>query len=178
MHLPFETLQQQFDDLPAPPQDRGTVVLVVSRPDTGIRELPERCSLTLTGGVHGDRWSRKSGAKPDNQITIIRSDVARLVANGQAPELCGDNLHVDLDLSDQNLPAGTRVRIGTALCEVTPLPHTGCSKFSARFGPDARAFTNAPENAHLRLRGLHVRVIEEGTVSPGDAIEVLSRPNA
>jgi MOSC domain-containing protein YiiM len=90
--------------------------------------------------------------------------------------MAGDNLHVELDLSVDNLPAGTRLRIGEALCEVTPLPHTGCAKFAARFGEDARRITDDPEFASQRLRGIHVCVLEDGYVSPGDPIEVLSRP--
>lgn len=176
MHLPFETLEQRLRELPAPPRDSGTVLLVVSRPESNAREMPQRSRLTAAGGVEGDRWAKRAPRDPENQITLIRTDVAHLVANGQPVELCGDNLHVDLDLSIENLPTGTRVRIGTALCEVTAKPHTGCSKFSARFGPDARAFTNAPAYEALRLRGIHVRVLEDGEVSPGDPVEVVARP--
>jgi MOSC domain-containing protein YiiM len=173
--LPFDLLEQRFRELPPIARDRGRVALVVARPAPGTRELPVRCRLTVAGGVEGDRWAQRPDAMPKNQVTLIRADVARLVACGQPVELCGDNLHVELDLSTENLPAGSRVRIGTALCEVTPAPHTGCSKFASRFGADARAFLNAPAYSSLRLRGIHVRVIEDGEVSPGESIEVVAR---
>ena len=105
----------------------------------------------------------------------MRADVARLFANGQALSLFGDNLLVELDLSPANLPTGTRLRVGTAVCEVTPQPHTGCAKFAARFGQEAREITAAPEYQDWRLRGLYIRVVEPGEVGPGDPIRVLSR---
>jgi MOSC domain-containing protein YiiM len=110
------------------------------------------------------------------QITVMRADVARLIANGQPLSLPGDNLLVELDLSPANLPVGTRLQVGTALCEVTPKPHTGCGKFAARFGQDAREVTAAAEFEDWRLRGLYFRVLEAGEVGPGDRIRVLSRP--
>jgi len=176
VHLPMDVLEGRFRQLPALPRDEGKVELVVLRPETDERRLPERCRLTVSAGVEGDRWAKKFLRNPGNQVTLIRADVARLVANGQPVELCGDNLHVALDLSVENLPAGTRLRVGTALCQVTPKPHTGCSKFSARFGADARAFTNAASHADQRLRGLHVQVLEDGEVAPGDPIRVVHRP--
>jgi MOSC domain-containing protein YiiM len=140
--------------------------------------LPEHVELSVEDGVPGDGWSRGAHRSPDNQLTVMRHDVATLLANGQRPELAGDNLFVDLDLSDANLPAGTRLRVGAALVEVTPEPHNGCSKFRARFGADALAFVQAKETRHLNLRGIHFRVIEGGKVAVGSEIRVLSRPEA
>ena len=173
MPLPLAALEERFRVLPAPPRERGVVALVVIRPESGHRSLPSRARLTGAGGVEGDRWVKKAGASVESQVTLIRADVARLVAAGQPVELCGDNLHVDLDLSEENVPAGTRLEIGTALCEVTAKPHTGCGKFLWRFGADALAFTKAPEHAGKRLRGMHVRVLREGEVSPGDPVTVI-----
>jgi len=175
-HLPYATLESRLRELPSPPTDEGTVVLVVARPATDERRTPERVHLTPEGGVEGDRWGKRPNPHRDSQITVMRADFARLVANGQPLSLPGDNLMVDLDLSTANLPAGTRVRVGTALCEVTPQPHTGCGKFAARFGEDARDLTNAPEYVDWHLRGIHFRVLEPGDVGPGDPIRVLSRP--
>jgi MOSC domain-containing protein YiiM len=140
--------------------------------------LPEHVELSVEDGVPGDGWSRGAHRSPDNQLNVMRHDVATLLANGQRPELAGDNLFVDLDLSDANLPAGTRLRVGAALVEVTPEPHNGCSKFRARFGADALAFVQAKETRHLNLRGIHFRVIEGGKVAVGSEIRVLSRPEA
>jgi len=176
MHLAYEALEHALQQLPPPPTEEGTVTLVVARPAVDERRTPARCRLTLEGGVDGDRWAQREDPNPEAQITVMRADVARLFANGQPLSLFGDNLIVELDVSSVNLPAGTRLRVGTALCEVTPKPHTGCGKFAARVGQDARELTGAPAFQEWRLRGLHFRVLEPGEVGPGDTIRVLSRP--
>jgi MOSC domain-containing protein YiiM len=176
MHLAYEALEAGLQQLPPPPTDEGTVVLVVARPDVEERRTPARCRLTPEGGVDGDRWAQRENPDPQAQITVMRADVARLFANGQPLLRFGDNLLVELDLSLANLPAGTRLRVGTALCEITPKAHTGCGKFAARVGQDARDLTAAPAFQDQRLRGLYIRVLEPGDVGPGDPIRVLSRP--
>jgi MOSC domain-containing protein YiiM len=176
MHLDYETLAARLRALPPAPTDAGTVTLVVARPAPAVRVTPARAGLTPEGGLDGDRWSERARTNPQNQITVMRTDVARLIADGQPIELTGDNLLVELDLSSENLPAGTRLQVGTAQCEVTALPHDGCAKFAARFGNDARRLTGAEEFRSRRLRGLHLRVLEPGEVAPGDPVRVLSRP--
>jgi len=173
VHLPFATLVERLRALPAATRDAGRVELVVSRPAVGERRTPERCVLNVDTGLEGDRWLDRENPKRTSQITVMRADVARVIANGQSLSLFGDNLLVDVDLSRENLPDGTRVRIGTAICAVTPKPHNGCSKFSARFGDDALRVLTSEEFNTWRLRGIHVEVLESGEVSPNDPIEVL-----
>jgi MOSC domain-containing protein YiiM len=74
------------------------------------------------------------------------------------------------------LPIGSRVRVGTALLEVTPQPHNGCQKFRARFGTDALKFVAMKELRHRNLRGIYMTVVEDGDASVGDAVTVVSRP--
>ena len=88
--------------------------------------------------------------------------------------LAGDQLYVDLDVSEANLPAGTRLAVGTAVTEISALPHTGCKKFVARFGLEAMLFVNAPDGRALRLRGVNARIVESGLVRPGDEIRKLA----
>jgi MOSC domain-containing protein YiiM len=174
LHLPLETLAAGLRTL-CPPKDTGTVALIVARPKSAERNVLAVGQLTAEEGLVGDKWGAKGRPHPDSQITLMRVDVARLFANGQPIELAGDQLFVELDLSVENLPAGSRLRIGDALCEVTPMPHTGCRKFAARFGADARSVTEQPEFRDHRLRGIYVKVIEPGPVATGDEIHVLSR---
>jgi MOSC domain-containing protein YiiM len=162
----------------APPRDAGRLALIVARGDDGSRATPERSWLTREGGVPGDAWQRDCPEKRDTQITVMRVDVARLFANGQPLSIFGDNLLVDLDLSGANLPAGSRLRVGGALLEVSPEPHTGCLKFRQRVGADALRLTAAPRFRAQNLRGIHVSVVEPGEIALGDAIEVLSRGGA
>jgi MOSC domain-containing protein YiiM len=159
----------------APPRDLGELGLIVSRCDNGVRETPERVILTPAGGVPGDAWLRDAPDKIDAQIAMMRVDVARLIANGQPLTLPGDNLLVDLDLSAENLPPGTRLELGEAILEVTPEPHNGCLKFRQRFGKDALQLTAQPTHRQLRLRGIYVKVVESGEVAVGGPIRVLSR---
>ena len=174
LHLPLAELERGFETL-LPPKDVGKLALIVARGDDGQRQTPERTVLSVDGGVPGDAWLRDRPDKIDAQITVMRSDVARLIANGQPLSLFGDNLLVDLDLSVANLPTGSRLRLGSALLEVTPEPHTGCLKFRQRFGGDALRFTAERRFRDLRLRGIYVKTLEEGEIAPGDSFEVLSR---
>ena len=161
------------------PADDGTLVQIVARPDKELRELRERSEVTPEAGLPGDRWARHCSRRlpdgrlnPDTQLTLMSSRAVALVAGEKARwPLAGDNLLVDLDLSEANLQAGQRLKIGSAILEITAEPHTGCSKFSKRFGIEALKFVNSPEGEKLRLRGLHAQVIQAGTIAVGDRIE-------
>jgi ribosomal protein S18 acetylase RimI-like enzyme len=174
-HLPMWDLQARFAALAAPPRDAGLAALVVCRQADGTRVTPPSVHLSPQGGVPGDGWSRRPPRHPDAQITVMRRDVAELVANGQPLTVFGDNLFVDLDLADANLPAGTRLRVGGAVVEVTPRPHNGCNKFKGRFGADALAFVQAGPTRSLNLRGIHVKVIEPGELRVPGPVQVISR---
>lgn len=169
------TLLGRIDALPAAPRDLGRVCALVLRLDGGRRILPPRVRLDLVEGVVGDRWARAPHPHPEAQVTVMRDDVARVFTEGREPSALGDNLFVDLDLAEPNLPVGSLLRVGAALCEVTAKPHRGCTKFAARVGEDAFAMTRDPALAPRRLRGLHLAVREAGDVELGAAITVLSR---
>jgi MOSC domain-containing protein YiiM len=175
LHQTLAQLEAGLRSLPEAPKDSGRVALIVCRRAPGEHEAIEKVQLSLEEGVTGDEWKRRGG-QLDAQITIIRRDVSELISNGQSLTVSGDNLVVDMDISAENLPAGTRLRVGKAIVEMTPLPHNGCKKFAARFGPDAVRFCQAPATRHLNLRGIHWKVIEPGEVRVGDVIQVLSRP--
>lgn len=135
--------------------------------------------LTLEEGLLGDGWlergSRHSAdglAEVPRQITLMNSRAAALFAGDRSrwPQ-AGDQLYVDFDLSEGNVPAGTQLRIGTAVLEVSVEPHTGCQKFTERFGLDALRFLRSPEGKPFQLRGINSRVIEAGTVNVGDSVD-------
>jgi len=157
------------------PKDEGRLATIVRRRPDGERETPDHVTLTPEGGVPGDRWGRLTPQASDAQLTVMRRDVAELVASGQPLTLFGDNLFVDLDISAENLPLGARLLIGEAVVEVTPMPHNGCHKFKGRFGQDALEFVNAKVTRHLNLRGMYWKVVKPGQVCIGDAIQVLLR---
>jgi MOSC domain-containing protein YiiM len=175
LHLSLAELERGLAALAEPPKDVGKVAMIVCRRTPGVHEAMERVTLSTKEGVPGDEWNRRGSPKLEAQLTVIRRDVAELISNGQPLTTSGDNLVVDLDISAENLPAGTRLRVGKAVVEMTPLPHNGCKKFAARFGQDAVRFAQVPATRHLNLRGVHWRVIEAGEVHVGDTIQVLSR---
>lgn len=174
-HLSRAAIEAALADLPEAPRDAGTLELLVARGPNGERRLPHEVVLTPEAGMPGDRWSSEERYGPEFQLATTRADFARLIANGQPLELHGDNLYLHLDLSPQNLPTGSHVRLGQALLEVTPQAHNGCRKWVQRFGLDAMQLNLAPAYRHLRLRGIYFRVVEAGRVRVGDRAVVIHR---
>lgn len=170
------------------PRDVGTLDLVVRRPAPFEREVLGEGELDLVEGLVGDGWRVRGSSRtpdgsahPDMQLNIMNARlVAFLAGDPERRALAGDQLYLDLDLSHENLPAGTRLVIGDpaergAVVEVTPAPHTGCAKFVERFGAEAMRFVNSEAGRPLRLRGLNARVVVPGRVRPGDPVTV-TRP--
>ena len=184
MHAYHRTLAELEAGLPVArlsPADAGTLELIVRRPGIGRRDVLTLGHLDPLVGLIGDTWNRRGSSRtpdrsphPDMQINIMNSRVIALIAGDRSRwALAGDQLYVDLDLSAANLPAGTRLVIGTAVVEVTAQPHTGCGKFAERFGVDAVKFVNSAAGRALNLRGVNARVVTGGSIRVGD---VVSRP--
>jgi len=160
------------------PRETGMLELIVRRPRIGDREVVVEAELDVARGLVGDNWHERGSSRtedgsahPEMQINIMNSRVVDLVATTRERwPLAGDQFFVDLDLSESNVPAGTRLSFGTAILEVTAQPHTGCAKFVQRFGLDAMKFVNSPLGRQLRLRGINARVVQAGTVRAGDLI--------
>ena len=182
-HLETAELQAGLDHILEAPKDDGRLELIVRRPGTGQREELATAELTPDEGLVGDGWRSRMGpvtadhpVEPDTQITLMNSRVAALVARDTARwALAGDQLFVDLDLSETNMPPGTRLAIGTAVLEVATKPHTGCRKFVDRFGLEAMKFVNSAEGRALHLRGIYAKVVTAGTIKPRDRVSVLRR---
>jgi hypothetical protein len=178
-HLAMDELQAGLERIRQSPRDAGVLKLIVRRPKTGTREILQEGQLDLIDGLVGDNWRTRGSfltadgaAHPDMQLNVMNSRVIDLVA--QQPDrwsLAGDQLFVDLDLSDNNLPAGTQLALGSAIIEVTKQPHTGCAKFVERFGVDAVKFVNSDEGKQLHLRGINARVVLPGAIRVGDTIK-------
>ncbi len=173
-HLTTAELDAGLAHVAASPGDRGTVEMVVCRPDLGERRVLEEGELVVGEGLVGDnylaRGSRDGPAHPEAQLNLMNSRSVDLVAAGDRRRwpLAGDQFFVDFDISAANAPAGTRLAIGTAVIEVSQKPHTGCAKFTERFGIDAARWVNAERDE--RRRGINAMVVEAGVVKPGDAI--------
>jgi hypothetical protein len=169
-------LEAAVDRIRESPKDNGVVEMIVRRPQIDTREVVAEAHFDVKDGLIGDSWMYRGSSKtadggphPEMQVTIMNSRVVDLVA--QAKErwpLAGDQLFIEMDLGKANLPAGTRLSIGSAIIEVTEPPHLGCMKFVARFGADAMKFVNSEVGKELCMRGVHARVVQSGTVRTGD----------
>jgi MOSC domain-containing protein YiiM len=110
------------------------------------------------------------------QLNIMNSRVIALVAHDRSRwQLAGDQLYLDLDLGEENLPPGTRLALGTAIIEVTAKLHLGCKKFETRFGVDALRFVNSRGTRRLHLRGIDARVVQSGDIRVGHVARKLER---
>lgn len=174
MDAVLDDFSAQLPHVQAAPLDDGPVELVVRRPAEGEREILDVGELDLQLGLVGDRWAFRDHSTPSYllaQLTLINTRVLSVIEPDRSRwPLAGDQIYVDFDLSEANLPPGTLLALGTAVVEVSDEPHTGCARFSARFGSDALRWINSPTGRALRMRGMNTRIVEPGRVRPGDRI--------
>jgi MOSC domain-containing protein YiiM len=175
-HVSRDRLMAGLGHVRDAPTDRGELVAIVRRPVAGERELVGEAILDDEIGLVGDNWLTRGSkstpdgsASPHRQITVMNARIAELVAGGtQRMSLAGDQLYLDLDLSVDNLPAHSLIRLGEAVLEVSDAPHLGCAKFVERFGAEAMQFVNSRLGRQLRLRGANTRIVVPGTIRVGD----------
>jgi hypothetical protein len=189
--LPYRTsaeLAAGLEHLRRAPSDVGTVRLVVRRPDLGVREILEEGTFDTVDGLLGDSWYSRAtsraiaeGRHLEAQVNVMSARmVALLTEVTQEQSYAGDQLYVDLDISVDNLPTGSRLAFGEpdaggAVLEISAKPHNGCAKFVARFGEEAMLFVNSEVGKQLRLRGFNARVVVTGSIRPGDTVSVVRR---
>lgn len=177
-HLTMQELEAGLDEIRQAPKQAGVLQMIVRRPSDDQREVVESAEIDLLEGLKGDNWRARGSsqtpdrsANPEAQITLMNARAVQLLAQSRERwPLAGDQLFVDFDLSDANLRPGTRLQIGSVVLEVSAKPHTGCKKFTTRYGLDAMNFVNSPVGRELHLRGINARVIQPGQVRVGDVI--------
>lgn len=178
-HLTAGQLDDGVDEFRRSPDDLGIVEMIVRRPAVDEREVLDEAELVVGQGLVGDSYLERGSSSSDGaahaeaQLNVMNSRAIDLVAAGDRARwaLAGDQFFVDLDLSVENLPVGTRLAVGTAVIEVAAKPHNGCAKFAARFGQEAVRWVN--RDKHQRRRGLNAMVVEPGTVRTGDPVAKL-----
>jgi MOSC domain-containing protein YiiM len=169
-------LEAQLDHIRQSPTGEGVLEMIVCRPGVNKRQMLFEADLDVEHGLIGDSWLsrghyRGGPSNPECQVNIMNSRVAALVAQDRDRwQLAGDQLYIDLDLSDANLPPGSQIAIGTAILQVTAEPHTGCKKFSSRYGSDATTFVNSTEGKRLHFRGINAKIIQSGLIRIGDTV--------
>lgn len=175
-HRTTDELEAGLTHIRQSPPDEGVVRLIVRRPNVDQREVCASATLDLAEGLVGDNWWRRGSSRtsdgaahPDMQLNIMNARVVELVAGPMDRwPLAGDQIYLDMDLSRDNLPPGTRLQLGSAMIEVTAEPHAGCKKFVARFGRDAMLFVNSGLGKTLCLRGINAKVVQPGEFRVGD----------
>ena len=163
------------------PRSTGVLELIVRRPGIGERDVVDQGELDPVLGLVGDSWNARGSSRtedqsshPEMQLTIMNSRVIALLSQDKSAwSLAGDQLYFDMDLSVDNLPPGTRLALGSTVMEVTAQPHTGCKKFTERFGVDAAKWVNSPVGKRLRLRGVYARVVRPGVIRVGEAVTTI-----
>jgi MOSC domain-containing protein YiiM len=171
-----DELAAGLDEVRAAPADDGVVRMIVRRPAVDARETLLEGELDADLGLVGDTWAERAsrGTPADEryaQVTLMNARYTELIAGDRARwPLAGDQLYVDLDLSIENLPPGSHLAIGDAVLRISEEPHTGCAKFSARYGSPAWRLANSELGRALRLRGANASVVTSGTVREGDPV--------
>ena len=181
-HLNTEQLKQKLDYIRQSPKDGGVLEMIVRRPDVDERVELEEAELNPEVGLVGDSWIKRGSSKtpdgsshPGMQVTLMNSRCVEVLSGSRDRwQLAGDQLFIDMDLSEDNLPPGTRLSIGSAEIEVSSIPHNGCMKFAARFGKDAVHFVNSKIGKQLHLRGLNARVVQKGRINRGDRVYIIT----
>jgi MOSC domain-containing protein YiiM len=183
-HRTLDELARGLDMVRAAPVDEGLVRLIVRRTGPGQREVLDTGELDVERGLAGDDWIARPAKGSDqpspwSQVTVMNARFAELIAGDPGPHSwaqAGDQLYLDLDISVENLPAGTWLEVGGAIIEIQPQPHTGCVLFSGRFGSDALRMTASEEGRALRLRGANTIVVRSGSVRTGDPVRKVAAP--
>ncbi|MEM6632019.1 MAG: MOSC domain-containing protein [Bacteroidota bacterium] len=178
-HQSTAQLEGQLEYIKDSPKNQGILKLIVCRPADNERNVLSEGQLDTTIGLVGDNWSTRGSSRtpdksahPEMQLNLMNARTIECIAQDKERwPLAGDQLYIDLDLSDENLPPGTQLSIGDAIIEVTAIPHNGCKKFTERFGIDAVKFVNSPIGKQLHLRGINAKVVKAGTIRPGDSVE-------
>lgn len=179
-HLSPEEITERVAGLPAAPTDNGSVQALFIRPDTDQREVVDTLHAIAGKGIVGDNYIARGDSRtadgqsnPEKQIAVMNASILDVLADGDGDlwKLAGDQILVDFDLSTRNVPAGTRLSIGSTVLEVSNEPHNGCAKFAERYGMAAGRFVNSDKVE--RYRGINVMVVQDGDVTVGDSITKL-----
>ncbi len=125
-----------------------------------VPEAELRKDHGIVGDAHAGTWHRQVSLLGIDSVEKLQEklDAIRLKPGDFAENILVEGMKV------YELPVGTRLRVGTALCEVTQIGkecHQDC------------AIRKAAGDCVMPREGIFVKVLEDGTVRPGDAVEVV-----
>ena len=171
------TLEAATDHVNAAPRDSATIEMLCNRPDFGARNFTDRLAVTRAGGVENCRWTKfpwmtleDGSPDPRIQVCVLQRRVLDLVwKDGDETVHPGDTFIADMNMSEENLPAGTLLKAGSAVLRVTDVWNNACTKWKARYGVDALEWVRA--SPELRLRGILCEIVEDGVLENGARVE-------
>ncbi len=124
----------------------------------------ERIELLPDHGIEGDahagKWHRQVSLLSVSSVEKLQEKLDFTLFPGAFAE----NILVD-GIVLYELPVGTRLKIGTAICEVTQIGkecHADC------------AIRKKAGDCVMPREGIFVKVMESGCASPGDQVEVIA----
>lgn len=179
VHLSTAEIEQGMAEVLASPTDEGQLTAIFVRPAANERQSLDEAELSQQTGIVGDRWVDDhwqqlpdGSSDPDTQVSIMNSRILSQIAGGShdAMGLAGDNLIVDFDLSEANLPVGSELQIGEVVIRISEQPHTGCRKFVERYGKAAQEFINGDVGKQHHLRGVLGMIVVDGKIQVGDQV--------
>lgn len=161
------------------PKTGSAVELLCLRPGYGERRFVDAITVTRAQGIPGERWgtapwlrSSDGNGHPGIQVSILPRRVLDLIWRDRDNVVHpGDTFVCDLDMTEANLPSGTRLAVGTAVLKVSEVWNDACAKWKVRHGDAAFDWVRA--HPALRLRGVLCSIEQDGVIRNGDAVEVL-----
>ena len=178
-HVTLAECQAAMAHVLSAPKDNALISQLCVRPGFEVRSFPQEVSVSVASGIAGDgRWLTKPWLRLENgdpdpsiQVCIISQRVMDLCWKDRESSLHpGDLFAVDMDLTEENLPAGSRLQAGSVILEVSTVFNDACAKWVKRYGKDSYKWVNAPEHRALRLRGILCKVVQDGVIRVGDRL--------
>jgi len=131
--------------------------------EKGVIKTPApRAELVPAHGIRGDahagNWHRQISLLATESIARVRRILPDLADGAFAENIVTSGIEL------KTLPVGTRLRLGSTLVEVTQIGkecHNAC------------AIKEATGDCVMPREGIFCRVIEGGTIRPGDAVQAL-----
>lgn len=124
-----------------------------------VPEIRLKCRHGIVGDAHAGDWHRQISLLAEESVDTMRANCPIPLDAG----VFAENINtVGVDL--KSLPVGARLRVGEAEVEVTQIGkecHSDC------------AIKKAVGRCVMPTEGIFAVVLREGTVRPGDEIEIL-----
>ena len=114
----------------------------------------------IEGDAHAGNWHRQVSLLAQESVDTLQSKITLKLKPGDFAE---NVLTEGIEL--KSLPIGTRLKMGTALGEVTQIGkecHSDC------------AIRRQVGDCVMPREGIFVRILEEGILKPGDTIEIVA----